>query len=174
MSGPPELLGPLVAGADPAMALVTTRSAAGEHGGCLVGFHCQCSISPERYAVWLSVTNHTYGLARDATHLAVHFLASGDRALAERFGGSSGDDLEGGGDGKFAGLTWREAAGGVPLLAAVDRWFVGRIVDRRAGGDHEWIELAPVEGVELSEQGGPDWTPLRLSDVDDVDPGHDP
>ena len=31
----------------------------GERAGCLVGFHSQSSVSPERFSVWLSKANHT-------------------------------------------------------------------------------------------------------------------
>ncbi|MCT1909143.1 hypothetical protein ACH0CV_13930 [Brachybacterium paraconglomeratum] len=45
----------LMAATDPAMVVVTT-AAGGERAGCLVGFHAQSSISPERYCLWLSTT----------------------------------------------------------------------------------------------------------------------
>ena len=169
-------IAPVVAGADPAMAIVTTCAASGEHDGCLVGFHSQCSIDPERYAVWLSVTNRTYRCSLDATHLAVHFLSSADHALGVRFGGFSGDDFEAGGDGKLDGVPWRPGPGDVPVLDEVARWFVGRIVRRgeraSSGGDHVWVELEPVE-VAVVDEDDAAWAPLRLADVSDIEPGHE-
>src|SRR4051794_25803257 len=54
--------------------VVVTAAADGQHAGCVVGFHTQCSISPQRYAVWLSKGNLTYRVSLFATHLAVHLL----------------------------------------------------------------------------------------------------
>lgn len=79
--------------------IVVTTAEGHERAGCLVGFHAQSSISPGRYCVWLSKANHTYRVGLRATHLAVHFLTSGDLALAERFGTLTGDETD-----KFAGL----------------------------------------------------------------------
>ena len=61
-------------GVDYPMFVVTARRD-GDHAGCLVGFATQVSIEPARFLVGLSVANHTYDVARDATTLAVHLLA---------------------------------------------------------------------------------------------------
>ena len=113
-------LGDLVSAMDGAMVVVTT-AVDDQRGGCLVGFHCQCSIEPERYAIWLSVANHTYRLVLFADHLAVHVLRPGDEAVAAHWGGLSEDE----GD-KFADVAWTPGPGGVPLLDDVPRRFVGR------------------------------------------------
>lgn len=152
----------LVAAGDPAMAIVTTV-AGDERAGCLVGFHSQCSIDPARYAVWLSKANHTYRVALLAEYLAVHFLATEDRALADLFGGTSGDDLD-----KFTRCEWTAAVGGVPVLVACPRRIVGRretLVDDR--GDHVCVVVEPLEVASSSR-----FAPLRLSDVSDLEPGH--
>jgi flavin reductase (DIM6/NTAB) family NADH-FMN oxidoreductase RutF len=163
-------LGDLVAEADGAMVVVTTRSASsGERDGCLVGFHSQSSIDPPRYAVWLSTANRTRRLAADATHLAVHFLATADHELAEWFGGVTGDDLADDGDGKLAPVAWTEGPGGVPVLDAVAHRFVGRIVGRpETTGDHACFELEPVTTDAPERADGP----YRLSDASDIDAGH--
>jgi flavin reductase (DIM6/NTAB) family NADH-FMN oxidoreductase RutF len=154
----------LVAAMDTAMVVVTTADG-GEGDGCLVGFHSQCSIDPPRYAVWLSVANRTHELAQRATHLAVHLLTEADGSLAERFGSQTGDEVD-----KLAGLDWEPGPGGVPLLAAAPARLVGRIVDRLAGtADHDLFVLDVVEAVSPSGR----HEPLRLSAVDDMDPGHE-
>src|SRR5688572_30127357 len=122
-----EGFGELVASTDPAMVVVTV-AADGEVDGCLVGFHSQCSIDPPRHAVWLSVANRTYALAQRATHLAVHRLGSGDRDVAELFGGVTGDDVD-----KLARCAWESGPSGVPLLERCRARFVGRIVEHVAG-----------------------------------------
>src|SRR5699024_11830417 len=48
----------LLGSADPPLIVVTT-AAEGERAGCLVGFHSQASIGPQRYCFWLSKANHT-------------------------------------------------------------------------------------------------------------------
>jgi flavin reductase (DIM6/NTAB) family NADH-FMN oxidoreductase RutF len=153
----------LVTQLDPAMALVTT-AAAGERAGCLVGFHAQCSIAPNRYVVWLSKANHTYRVALHAQHLAVHFLDQRDRPIAEHFGTTSGDRVD-----KFADCDWQPAQDGVPLLSACGNRFVGRkvaLLDE--GSDHVCLVLEPVEATATG-----DLRPLRLSQVDDLTPGHE-
>lgn len=176
MTDPGGAIGDFVAAADPPMVVVTTCcTTTGERDGCLVGFHSQSSISPERYVVWLSVANRTARLARSATHLAIHLLGERDRSTAERFGAVSGDDLLEGGDGKLAGLDWTAGPGGVPVLAEAAGWFVGRIVARDDGaerqGDHEWVEVEAVASSDPVADGGP---VLRLGGIADLDPGHEP
>jgi flavin reductase (DIM6/NTAB) family NADH-FMN oxidoreductase RutF len=144
--------------------IVVTTAANDERGGCLVGFHAQSSIDPGRFTVWLSKANHTYRVAQYATHLGVHFLAEGDHELAEHFGTQSGDDVD-----KFADRDVAEGLGGVPVLVECPNRMVARkvaILDE--GGDHVCVVTEPVEVHSTGT-----FTPLHLSDVSDLDPGHD-
>ena len=153
----------LMAATDPAMAIVTTASGA-ERSGCLVGFHGQASIEPRRYAVWISKANHTFGLAVDAAHFAVHLLTDADHELARTFGTLTGDD-----DDKFALVETRTGPHGVPILAACGHRLVGAkvsLVDD--GGDHVCVVLDPTD-----VWSGGSFTPLRLSDVGDLTPAHE-
>ncbi|UQW99510.1 flavin reductase family protein [Streptomyces sp. RerS4] len=143
---------------------VVTVAAGGERSGCLVGFASQCSIRPPRFTVWLSKVNHTYRVARGASHLAVHVLDRDRRSVAELFGGETGDEVD-----KFARIDWRPSADGSPLLADARAWFVGRIETRIDGGDHEGFLLAPTE-VSPPPRTAP--ALLRYSDVKRIDPGH--
>ena len=109
--------------------------------GCLVGFHSQTSIGPERYCVWLSKANHTYRVALLASHLGIHLLTDGDRDLAELFGTVSGDEVD-----KFALVEAEVGAEGVPVLAACPHRLVARkrvVLDE--GGDHVCVVTEPVE-----------------------------
>jgi riboflavin-specific deaminase-like protein len=142
--------------------VVVTAAADGERGGCLVGFTSQASINPRRYVVWVSKANRTFSLASRTDTLAVHFLSKADRALAELFGGETGDELD-----KFARCGWHEGPGGVPVLDGVARWFAGRVVDRLDTGDHVAHVLAPIEG-ESGEWPGQ----LGFQDVRGISPGH--
>ena len=153
----------IAASLDPAMVVVTSAHE-GEQAGCLVGFHAQSSIDPARYCVWLSKANHTGRIVRLAPTLAVHFLDAGQHALAELFGTLTGDEVD-----KLARCAWEPGPDGVPLLTDVPR----RIVCRRVaildeGGDHLCVVTEPIS----SSADGP-FTPLRLSDVDDLTPGHE-
>ncbi len=152
----------VVATMDSAMVVVTV-TVDDERDGSLVGFHSQVSIDPRRYAVWLSTANRTTGLAERADHLAVHVLGRHQHDLAELFGGETGDEVD-----KLVRTTWEAGPGGVPLLVACPVRFAGRVISRHAiDGDHLGVVLEPVEvGWESS------WTPLRLGDVNDIDPGH--
>src|SRR5947207_5205436 len=93
--------------------VVVTAAQAQERAGCLVGFHCQSSIEPSRYGVWLSKANHTYRVPLQSTHLAIHFLTAADLWLAERFGTLTRDRTD-----KLAGLPVRPGPGPgqVPVL----------------------------------------------------------
>ncbi len=149
---------------DAALTIVTTADGV-ERSGCLVGFHSQCSIGPDRYALWLSKANRTYRVAMFAEHLAVHLLGTGDHELARLFGGTSGDEVD-----KFARCAWTTGPGGVPLLDDLPNRLVGRRVSLldEQDCDHVCIVLVP----DVVETTSP-FEPLRLSMVDDLDPGHD-
>ena len=158
-----DSFGALMSALDPPLAVVTT-AAAGERAGCLVSFHTQSSIAPQRYCVFLSKANHTYGVALRASHLAIHFLAADDLPLAELFGGQTGDTVD-----KFAGLAVTEGPGGVPLLAQCPRWLAARrIALLDEGGDHVTVLTEPV----AAQASGP-FTPLRVAAAAHIRPGHD-
>jgi flavin reductase (DIM6/NTAB) family NADH-FMN oxidoreductase RutF len=152
----------IVASLDHAMVVVTV-AAGDERAGCLVGFHAQSSIEPERYAVWLSKANYTYRLALLASHLGVHALTERDRDLAVLFGTASGDDVD-----KFDRVDTLVGAEGVPVLAACDHRMVVRkcaVLDE--GGDHVCMVTEPIDAVSAGT-----FRPLRLSDVADLVAGH--
>ena len=152
----------LVTAMDGAMVVVTAAGDDGAADGCLVGFHSQCSIDPPQYAVWLSVANRTYELARQATHLGVHLVPAGYHGLAALFGGTTGDDVD-----KLATVPWHAGPGGAPLLDPLMSRFVGRVVEvSSTGGDHELFVLEVVSAE------GPPVHPLRLADTTDIEPGH--
>ncbi len=154
----------LMAGSDPAMAIVTTASD-NERAGCLIGFHAQCSIEPPRYAVWLSKANHTLRVAVHAQHFAVHFLREDDEGdLPSLFGTVSGDDVD-----KFSRCEWEPGPGGVPLLSACsDRFVAERVTLMDDGSDHVCLVLSPIEATTSTPL-----RPLRLSQVAHLRAGHE-
>jgi flavin reductase (DIM6/NTAB) family NADH-FMN oxidoreductase RutF len=74
----------LMAALDSPLIVVTTADER-ERAGCLVEFHVQSSIEPQRYCVWLSKANYTYRVALQSSHLVIHFLTADDLSLAELF-----------------------------------------------------------------------------------------
>lgn len=152
---------------DTGMAIVTV-AAGGERSGCLVGFHTQASIEPRRHVVYVSQQNHTHRLVTKVSHLGVHLLADGQHELARLFGAETGDEID-----KFARCEWEAGPHGVPLLTAVADRFVGAVVARVAGGDHDGFLVEPVAAwAEPDEAGADRPEPLRLHAVTDVEPGH--
>jgi flavin reductase (DIM6/NTAB) family NADH-FMN oxidoreductase RutF len=143
--------------------IVVTAAAGGRPAGCLVGFATQCSISPPRFAVYLSDKNHTFRVARDAEALGIHFLSTQDEDLARLFGGETGDETD-----KFAALEWREGAAGTPLIERCRNRFVGRVLDRRAVGDHVSFLLEPIEA-----ERGEEVRPFPFHRAKRIEPGHD-
>jgi flavin reductase (DIM6/NTAB) family NADH-FMN oxidoreductase RutF len=152
----------LVARLDYPMFVATARSG-GERSGCLVGFASQCSISPPRFVVWISVRNHTFSVAKEADVIAVHALSSDQIDLAELFGGQTGDEVD-----KFARCAWHDGPGGVPVLDGVAGWFAGRVLQRLDTGDHLGFLLEPVAAAVFDVPG------LTFQQVKSLDPGHEP
>lgn len=144
--------------------LVVTTATPGERAGCLVGFATQASIDPARFLVGISDKNRTFRVAAGATHLAVHLLRRDQHALAALFGGETGDDTD-----KFAQCRWHDGPGAVPVLDDAPAWFVGTVLERWPMGDHVGFLLEPRTAGGTVEP----FTPLTLSQVDDLEPGHD-
>jgi flavin reductase (DIM6/NTAB) family NADH-FMN oxidoreductase RutF len=145
------------------MYIVTTR-ADGEAAGCLVGFTSQVSIGPPRFLVGLSDKNHTYRVARRASHLAVHLLPRTHRELARLFGSETGDRVD-----KFAQCPSRTGPHDLPILEDAVGWFAGEVLSRYDLGDHIGFLLKPVDGE------APDRFEelVTFSDVGDLEPGHE-
>lgn len=144
------------------MFVVTT--AADDHpSGCLVGFATQTSLEPPRFLVGVSKRNHTFGVAAQSGHLAVHVLLRRDIELARLFGGETGDEID-----KFEHCSWHSGPAGMPILDAAPAWFVGKTLSRIELGDHLGYLLEPIAGY--APRRSEDL--LAFSDVDGIDAGH--
>lgn len=106
--------------------------------GCLIGFQTQCSFDPARFLACLSKENRTYRMALRVDALAVHVVPRSRRALAELFGGLTGDDVD-----KFARCAWHPGPRGLPILDDCPSWFAGEIRARHDLGDHVGFLLDP-------------------------------
>lgn len=142
---------------------VVTAAVEGERAGCLIGFATQCSIHPPRFLACISKKNHSFSLARRSEMLAVHVVEERHKALAELFGGESGDEVD-----KFARVRWHYAHG-VPILEDFERWFAGAVLEQLDLGDHVGFLLDPVD----SEKGGAS-EQLTYQKARDIEPGHEP
>jgi flavin reductase (DIM6/NTAB) family NADH-FMN oxidoreductase RutF len=161
MTTDPDVLAEILDALDYPVFIVTTTSG-GERAGCLVGFTTQASLDPVRFIVCLSKSNRTYRVATGADYLGVHVVPRDAHALAELFGGSTGDDVD-----KFTRCGWIEGAGGVPLLDDCPGRFVGRILQTVDAGDHVAFHLEPVEWD------GEPAPPLTFQASKDIEAGHE-
>jgi flavin reductase (DIM6/NTAB) family NADH-FMN oxidoreductase RutF len=153
----------LVSLLDYPMFVVTTRTA-DESAGCLVGFASQVSIHPPRFLVGLSKRNHTYRVAKGASHLAVHLIERRHCELARLFGGETGDETD-----KFGRCAWHSGPHDLPILDDAAGWFAGVVLDCYDVGDHVGFLLEPIDGTapgKLQQL-------VTFSDVRDLDPGHE-
>ena len=96
--------------------------------------------------------------------LVVHFVPQHAESLALLFGGETGDDTD-----KFARCEWREGPGGTPVLAELEDWFAGQVLERHDFGDHCGFLLEPVAG-EAHRSG----RSLTFRRAKWIDPGHAP
>jgi len=140
---------------------IVTTAAGERRAGCVIGFATQTSVDPGRFLACLSRSNRTTRLAREAEALAVHLLPREQTALAELFGGETGDETD-----KFARCEWSSGPAGLPILAGCPSWFAGAILARLDLGDHEGYLLDPIEAhCEPAES-------LYFQDSKDIEPGH--
>lgn len=142
---------------------VVTTAADGQRAGCLVGFATQVSIRPRRFLVGLSNKNHTYRIARQAEHLAVHLLSGEQLELARLFGEQTGDEHD-----KFAQCGYHDGPHGLPILDDAAAWFGGAILQRLPLGDHVAFLLEPEVGHAPEQLR----TVVSFGDVRDLEPGH--
>lgn len=155
-------LGEFVFRTDSAMYVVTARDG-DQRAGCLAGFACQVSISPERFLVAISSANYTHRIASRAEVLALHLLPSWASELASLFGECTGDTID-----KFTRCDFREGPHGVPLLNDAIGVMVGRVLDRILFGDHTGHLLEPIS-ASLSSSWAP---PYSLGQARALVPGH--
>ena len=153
----------LVSELDYPMFIVTT-AAAGERAGCLVGFATQCSIEPPRFLVCISDKNHTYRVALRANAMVVHLVPDHAAALAELFGGETGDRVD-----KFARSEWVPGPEGIPILRECQNWFAGRILGSHGVGDHRAFLLEPFDAHSEAGERPFTWHRARA-----ISPGHEP
>ena len=142
---------------------VVTASMSGQDAGCLIGFHSQCSIRPERWVAWVSPANRSFPVITGANRVAIHFLGDDQHDLAVLFGSETGDEVD-----KFAHCDVNRSSGPPVITRCANVMVADRVALLDDGGDHAGVVVEPVEvRAEAS------FVPLRLASVDDLDPGHE-
>ncbi|MEP6739633.1 MAG: flavin reductase family protein [Caldimonas sp.] len=128
---------------------VTIVTARDEHGapiGLTANSFNSVSIDPPLVLWSLAREAGTMPAFARGSHYAVHILAAGQHALAERFASKDVD--------RFAGIAWREGRGGVPVLDGAAAVFECFNRSRYEEGDHV-IFVGEVEHCERREGAQP-------------------
>jgi flavin reductase (DIM6/NTAB) family NADH-FMN oxidoreductase RutF len=162
MSDPAQTFLKLAGSLDYPLFIVTASDGA-RREGCVIGFATQCSVDPPRFLACLSRANRTFGLAREVDALAVHLVPRAQEALAELFGGETGDEID-----KFARCDWHEGPRGLPILDGCPSWFAGEILARHDLGDHVGVWLAPFAASYAPDQDNVYFQAVK----DAIEPGH--
>jgi 3-hydroxy-9,10-secoandrosta-1,3,5(10)-triene-9,17-dione monooxygenase reductase component len=113
--------------------------------GFPVGFTCQAfsslSLDPPLVALAPGKTSTSWPRVARAGRFCVNILSEDQEALSRAFAMSGGD--------KFAGVRWRPAQNGAPLLDGVLAWVECAFVEAHDAGDHELVVgLVEDMGVE--------------------------
>lgn len=120
----------------------------------------QVSFDPLLVALSVNPTHATYPLLRDSGAFAVSVLERGQLELARHFGTRSGRDED-----KLAGVRWRPARGGAPILEEAMAWLECEVTDIHRAGDHQ-LAVARVVGGAVTR---PDAVPLRYEETGEMD-----
>ncbi|TSE21023.1 p-hydroxyphenylacetate 3-hydroxylase, reductase component [Tepidimonas alkaliphilus] len=88
--------------------IVTTQAPDGAPVGLTVNSFNSLSLQPPLVLWSLALTSRARGIFQTAAFRAIHVLAAGQQALAQRFASREGD--------RWAGVDWTPSAHGAPLL----------------------------------------------------------
>ena len=108
--------------------IVTTLREAGVPVGLTASSFNSVSLQPPLVLWSLALQAGSLPVFQGGSHYAIHILTAEQRALAERFAARGVD--------RFAGLSWREGSGGVPLLDGAAAVLECRNRSRHEEGDH--------------------------------------
>ncbi len=119
---------------------IITAAAGAERGGCVATFVNRASIDRQRPVISaaIAVNHFTHDLIERSGAFAAHLISANQIELAWRFGIRSGRDVD-----KFAGVAWRPAATGSPIIESSLAWLDCRVFDCHPGGDRTYF-LADV------------------------------
>lgn len=112
------------------------------HGDEPVGLTCQSfysvSLEPPLVSFSVSTSSSTYPKVREAGRFCVNLLAGSQNGVSTQFAMSGTD--------KWAGISWRPADSGNPIIAGALGWIDCAIEDEYLAGDH-FIVLGRVRAI---------------------------
>jgi flavin reductase (DIM6/NTAB) family NADH-FMN oxidoreductase RutF len=111
------------------VAIVTTRTPAGQPGGLTVSSFASLSLDPPLVLVAIEKNADTYDSVRTFGCFAVNILDSDSEHFARRFAGSETDR-------KFDGVAYHDEQTGSPILDDALGWIDCRVHAEYDGGDH--------------------------------------
>jgi flavin reductase (DIM6/NTAB) family NADH-FMN oxidoreductase RutF len=128
------------------VAVITGIADDGEPVGMVVGSFTSVSLDPPLVAFLPSKSSATFARLRTAPSFCVNVLSSGQEAICRGFAAKTGD--------KFAGVAWRKAPSGAPLLEDAVAWIDCDTTDLIEAGDH-YIVLGAVRDLGIGDPAPP-------------------
>lgn len=127
---------------------VTVITAAGESGpvGLAVGSFSSVSLDPPLVGFFADKGSTSWPKIQATGSFCVNVLGEHQEDVCRRFASKEPD--------KFAGLGWKAAASGAPLLEGVIAWIDCDIAEVVEAGDH-YLVLGAVRELEVGHDGPP-------------------
>jgi 3-hydroxy-9,10-secoandrosta-1,3,5(10)-triene-9,17-dione monooxygenase reductase component len=136
-----------VLGHFPTGVVIVTAVHDGRPAGMSIGSFTSVSLDPPLVAILPAKTSTSWPAIEAAGAFCVNILNARQEALCRAFATSGAD--------KFAGVTWRTAPSGSPVLAGALAWLDCSLEQVVEAGDH-LIALGRVAALDVGEQ-GEDW-----------------
>lgn len=125
---------------------ITAMHPDGTAVGMLVGTFTSVSLEPPLVAFLPDRASTSWPRIRAAGSFCANILAAEQEALCQQFARKGGD--------KFAGVTWRPAGSGSPVIDGVVAWIDCDIEQVFESGDH-YIVIGRVRDLDVSRPGTP-------------------
>jgi 3-hydroxy-9,10-secoandrosta-1,3,5(10)-triene-9,17-dione monooxygenase reductase component len=135
-----------VLGHFPTGVTVITAANDGVPVGMAVGSFSSVSLDPPLVAFFAGNTSTSWPKIRATGAFCVNILAEDQEGVCRRFSSKDAD--------KFAGLGWRPASSGAPLLDGVLAWIDCDIDSVIEAGDHVCV-MGRVRELEVAHDGAP-------------------
>jgi flavin reductase (DIM6/NTAB) family NADH-FMN oxidoreductase RutF len=135
-----------VLGYFPTGVTVVTGAVDGEPVGLAVGSFCSASLDPLLVAFFPDKSSSSWPRIEQSGSFCVNVLGEDQEDVSRRFATRGVD--------KFAGLGWRPAVSGSPILDGVIAWVDCDIHQVTDAGDHHCV-LGSVRGLDVGHDSGP-------------------
>jgi flavin reductase (DIM6/NTAB) family NADH-FMN oxidoreductase RutF len=129
-----------VLGHFPTGVVIVTALPGGRPAGLSVGSFTSVSLDPPLVAVLPAKTSTSWPKIAAAGRFCINILAASQEALCRSFAVSGAD--------KFAGVSWRRAPSGAPILDGTLAWIDCDLQQSVEAGDH-YIVLGQVRALEV-------------------------